>query len=95
MRIALDTNVLAYAEGVNGAQKKAQALQLIERLSSGSVSLPVQTLGELLQLLLRDVRHMFRVRAFRRRCGRLLLCGGLAFLGSRMAGLWSDRLRAR
>jgi predicted nucleic acid-binding protein len=53
MRIALDTNVLAYAEGVNGAQKKAQALQLIERLPSGNVSLPVQTLGELFQLLLR------------------------------------------
>jgi predicted nucleic acid-binding protein len=57
MRIALDTNVLAYAEGVNGAQKKAQALQLIERLPSGSVSLPVQTLGELFQLLLRKVKR--------------------------------------
>jgi predicted nucleic acid-binding protein len=57
MKIALDTNVLAYAEGVNGAQKKAQALQLIERLPSGSVSLPVQTLGELLQLLLRKLKH--------------------------------------
>jgi predicted nucleic acid-binding protein len=57
MKIALDTNVLAYAEGVNGAQKKAQALQLIERLPSGSVSLPVQTLGELFQLLLRKLKH--------------------------------------
>jgi predicted nucleic acid-binding protein len=57
MRIALDTNVLAYAEGVNGAQKKAHALQLIERLPSESVFLPVQTLGELFQLLLRKLRH--------------------------------------
>jgi predicted nucleic acid-binding protein len=57
MRIALDTNVLAYAEGVNGAQKKVHALQLIERLPSESVFLPVQTLGELFQLLLRKLRH--------------------------------------
>lgn len=57
MRIALDTNVLAYAEGVNGAQKKEQALQLIERLPSESVFLPVQTLGELFQLLLRKLKH--------------------------------------
>ncbi len=57
MRIALDTNVLAYAEGVNGAQKKEQALQLIERMPSESVFLPVQTLGELFQLLLRKLKH--------------------------------------
>jgi len=57
MRIALDTNVLAYAEGVNGAQKKEQALQLIERMPSESVFLPVQTLGELFQLLLRKLKR--------------------------------------
>jgi predicted nucleic acid-binding protein len=57
MRIALDTNILAYAEGVNGAEKKAQALELIERLPVGSVFLPVQTLAELFQLLVRKLRH--------------------------------------
>jgi predicted nucleic acid-binding protein len=57
MRIALDTNVLAYAEGVNGAERKAQALELIERLPGGSVLLPVQTLGELFQLLVRKLQR--------------------------------------
>jgi predicted nucleic acid-binding protein len=57
MRIALDTNVLAYAEGVNGAERKAQALQLMERLPIGNVFLPVQTLGELFQLLMRKLKR--------------------------------------
>ncbi len=57
MRIALDTNVLAYAEGVNGAERKAQALELIERLPVGSIFLPVQTLGELFQLLVRKLKR--------------------------------------
>lgn len=57
MRIALDTNVLAYAEGVNGADRKTQALELIERLPIGNVFLPVQTLGELFQLLVRKLKH--------------------------------------
>jgi predicted nucleic acid-binding protein len=57
MRIALDTDVLAYAEGVSGAEKKARALQLIERLPAGSVFLPVQALGELFQLLVRKLKH--------------------------------------
>ncbi len=53
MRVALDTNVLAYAEGINGAARKADALDLIQRLPPGAALLPVQTLGELFQLLVR------------------------------------------
>ncbi len=53
MRVALDTNVLAYAEGVNGASLKALALELLAGLPSASVVLPVQTLGELFQVLVR------------------------------------------
>lgn len=53
MRLALDTNILAYAEGVNGASRKIDALDLIRRLPAGSSLLPVQTLGELFQLLVR------------------------------------------
>lgn len=53
MRVALDTNILAYAEGVNGAGRKIPALELLERLPQGSVVLPVQTLGELFHLLVR------------------------------------------
>ena len=53
MRVALDTNVLAYAEGVNGAARKVDALGLIQRLPAGAALLPVQALGELFQLLVR------------------------------------------
>ena len=37
MRVALDTNVLAYAEGINGATKKEAALDLIQKLPPGTV----------------------------------------------------------
>jgi predicted nucleic acid-binding protein len=53
MRVALDTNILAYAEGVNGAAMKQTALGLVEKLPEGAVLLPVQTLGELFNLLVR------------------------------------------
>jgi predicted nucleic acid-binding protein len=53
VRVALDTNVLAYAEGVNGPSMKALALELVDGLPPGSVILPVQTLGELFQVLVR------------------------------------------
>jgi predicted nucleic acid-binding protein len=53
VRVALDTNVLAYAEGVNGPSMKSMALDLLGKLPQTSVVLPVQTLGELFQVLVR------------------------------------------
>lgn len=53
MRLALDTNILAYAEGVNGAAMRRAALELIEKLPQESVYLPVQALGELFNVLVR------------------------------------------
>jgi predicted nucleic acid-binding protein len=53
MRVALDTNILAYAEGVNGVAMKRMALGLVEKLPEGAALLPVQTLGELFSLLVR------------------------------------------
>jgi predicted nucleic acid-binding protein len=53
MRVALDTNILAYAEGVNGAPKKKSALAIIEKLPPESTFLPVQVLGELFHVLVR------------------------------------------
>jgi len=53
VRVALDTNVLAYAEGVNGATMKRSALKLIERLPQATTFLPVQSLGELFHVLVR------------------------------------------
>lgn len=51
MRIALDTNILAYAAGVNGSDKKKAALDLISRLPETDTFLPVQVLGELFRVL--------------------------------------------
>ena len=53
MRIAIDTNVLAYAEGVNGPAKKKAALDIIEHLPADSTFVPVQVLGELFHVLVR------------------------------------------
>lgn len=51
MRVALDTNVLAYAEGVGDELHCSTAMQLVEQLSSNEVVLPAQTLGELSRVL--------------------------------------------
>jgi predicted nucleic acid-binding protein len=56
MRIALDTNILAHAEGINGAVMRDRALALLERLPPAAVVLPVQTLGELFNVLVRKAR---------------------------------------
>lgn len=53
MRVALDTNILAYAEGVNGAAMREAALGLVHNLPQNTIWLPVQTLGELCNLLVR------------------------------------------
>jgi len=53
VRLALDTNVLAYAEGVNGAEKRDVALDLVRRLPQPAVVVPVQVLGELFNVLVR------------------------------------------
>lgn len=64
MKVALDTNILAYAEGVNGSSMKKAALDLVEKLPQDSVVLPVQVLGELFQVLVRKAgRSPVKARA--------------------------------
>ena len=53
MRVALDTNVLAYAEGVNDGGRRDQAIALTDRLTQLTVFIPVQVLGELFRVLVR------------------------------------------
>jgi predicted nucleic acid-binding protein len=53
MRVALDTNVLAYAEGVNGAARKRAALEIVGKLPVDDTFLPVQAVGELFHVLVR------------------------------------------
>jgi predicted nucleic acid-binding protein len=47
----LDTNVLAYAEGLNDSDRQARAHQIIARLPVGTPIVPVQVLGELFRVL--------------------------------------------
>lgn len=51
MRVALDTNILAYAEGVGDVSRCNAARRLVGHLPQGSVVLPAQTLGELARVL--------------------------------------------
>ena len=53
MRVALDTNILAYAEGVNGEDMRRAALDLLRRLPPTAAIIPVQVLGELFNVLVR------------------------------------------
>jgi len=57
MRVALDTNVLAYAEGLGDEVRCNAALQLVEQLPVASVVLPAQTLGELMLVLTGKARR--------------------------------------
>jgi predicted nucleic acid-binding protein len=57
MKVALDTNVMAYAEATNGAAMRDKALELIQRLPPGAIVLPVQTLGELFNVLVRKAKR--------------------------------------
>lgn len=51
MRVALDTNVLAYAEGLGDELRCSRAIQLVEQLPCNLVLLPAQILGELARIL--------------------------------------------
>lgn len=51
MRAALDTNILAYAEGLGDECRCEKARSLISQIQIGKVLLPAQTLGELYQVL--------------------------------------------
>jgi predicted nucleic acid-binding protein len=53
MRIALDTNILAYAEGINDAARRDAVIEVLERLPQGAVVVPAQVLGELFNVLVR------------------------------------------
>jgi predicted nucleic acid-binding protein len=53
VKVALDTNVLAYAEGINGAERRGIALDLLHRLPLEATVIPVQVLGELFNVLIR------------------------------------------
>ena len=53
MRVALNTNILAYAEGLNEPDHQKRAASLFDRLSTAEIITPLQALGELLAALTR------------------------------------------
>lgn len=53
MRVALDTNIMACAEGIDDDRMQRVAMELVLKLPSGSTILPIQTLGELFNVLVR------------------------------------------
>jgi predicted nucleic acid-binding protein len=53
VNVALDTNILAYAEGLNDAKRQRAAIELVSRLAPESTFLPIQALGELFAILVK------------------------------------------
>jgi predicted nucleic acid-binding protein len=53
MKVGLDTNILAYAEGVNRDDQRDAAIALIRSLPDHETFVPVQALGELYNILVR------------------------------------------
>lgn len=60
MKVALDSNILAYAEGVDDEARQAASLSILSRLPPSSVVVPAQALGELFSVLVRKGRRTRR-----------------------------------
>ncbi|MFZ1009390.1 MAG: PIN domain-containing protein [Candidatus Sulfotelmatobacter sp.] len=56
MRVALDTNILVYAEGVNGLFMKKAVLEILDQIPAEGTFIPVQVLGELFNVLVRKAK---------------------------------------
>jgi len=56
MRVALDTNVLVYAEGVNGEDHRQRAHAALTSLAGDDLVVPAQALAELFTVLTRKAR---------------------------------------
>jgi predicted nucleic acid-binding protein len=53
VRVALDTNVLVYAEGLNGAERRQSAQTCLNGLAADDLVAPTQALAELFTVLTR------------------------------------------
>jgi predicted nucleic acid-binding protein len=56
VRVALDSNVLVYAEGVNGPARQLVALEALRDVEADDLLVPVQALAELFAVLTRKAR---------------------------------------
>lgn len=57
MRLALDTNFLVYAEGINDGAKAEIAEQIVKKIPVATTFVPVQVLGELFRVLVGKARR--------------------------------------
>ena len=58
MKVALDTNTLAYAEGVNpDSDLDVPARALLAEIGHNNIVVPVQVVGELFRVLVRKARR--------------------------------------
>jgi predicted nucleic acid-binding protein len=57
MRLAIDTNFLVYAEGMNDRAKQKIAEQIIKKITVETTFVPVQVLGELFRVLVVKARR--------------------------------------
>lgn len=56
MRVAVDTNVLLYAEGLDDARRQILATDTIDRIGRDRIVAPVQVLGEVFRVVVRKAR---------------------------------------
>ena len=56
MRIALDTNILVYFEGLNEEERAEIVRNLLEQLPRDDIVIPVQALGELYNVIVRKTQ---------------------------------------
>lgn len=62
MRVALDTNILVYALGINDAERRARAEDVIAAIPEANLVISAQVLGELFRVLV-GKRRWSRVEA--------------------------------
>lgn len=61
--IAIDTNILAYIEGIDDSGRQAAARSVLRKLPGDAIVIPTQALGELFNVLVRRGRSMVQTRA--------------------------------
>jgi predicted nucleic acid-binding protein len=61
VKVALDTNILAYAEGVDSAEKRDTVLELLSNIPREAAIVPIQVLGELYNVLVRKAGRSRKV----------------------------------
>ena len=57
MRAALDTNIMAYAEGIGDSKRQQASIDLVQMIPPHLIVIPAQCLGELFRVLTGKARR--------------------------------------